>query len=268
MGRRKINTHSASYIYPYDHHRDISDDKCEGIRKRGITRVELTADIQPGDVDTKNHFNFEYENFVSLNFLDEEKRDWIDKVIPDMETHVSVCNGKRPFWMNTTFLYMSTFCFMGWPFKLLFYMSTEKTSYEFKKEFFVNVQNLPGPDDNCGDTNAPVIHGDSNAPVICGDNNAPVTVINYNIVNNAPMNSGLQQQPTDNGLPYPSKDSGLSNAQPINPGMVSTDNNLGWQKPSMEPQQEKITQKRILLHLLQIVEMNRKKLSHLLHGVE
>ena len=190
-----------------------------------------------------------------------------------METHVSVCNGKRPFWMNTTFLYMSTFCFMGWPFKLLFYMSTEKTSYEFKKEFFVNVHNLSGPD-NCGDTNAPVIHGDSNAPVICGDNNAPVTVINYNIVNNAPMNSGLQQQPTDNGLPmnpgvnpgmnlgmnpsinpgmnsgielqptgnglpYPLKDSGLSNAQPINPGMVSTGNNLGWQKPSMEPQQEK-----------------------------
>ena len=190
-----------------------------------------------------------------------------------METHVSVCNGKRPFWMNTTFLYMSTFCFMGWPFKLLFYKSTGKTSYEFKKEFFVNVQNLSGPD-NCGDTNAPVIHGDSNAPVICGDNNAPVTVINYNIVNNAPMNSGLQQQPTDNGLPmnpgvnpgmnlgmnpsinpgmnsgielqptgnglpYPLKDSGLSNAQPINPGMVSTGNNLGWQKPSMEPQQEK-----------------------------
>ena len=183
-----------------------------------------------------------------------------------MESHVSVCNGKRPFWMNTTFLYMSTFCFMGWPFKLLFYMSTGKTSYEFKKEFFVNVQNLPGPD-NVGDTNAPVIHGDSNAPVICGDNNAPVTVINYNIVNNQqPMNSGMQQQPTGNGLPmnpgvnlgmnpgmnsgielqptgnglpYPSKDSGLSTAQPINPGMVSTGNNLGWQKPSMEPQQER-----------------------------
>ena len=41
--RRRVNTHSASYIYPYDHHRDISSDKCEGIRKRGITRVELTS---------------------------------------------------------------------------------------------------------------------------------------------------------------------------------------------------------------------------------
>merc|ERR1712079_139736 len=98
---------------------------------------------------------------------------------------------------------------MGWPFKLLFYMSTEKTSYEFKKEFFVNIQNLPGPDN----------FGDSNAPVICGDNNAPVTVINYNIVNNAPMNSGLQQQPTDNGLPM---------NPAVNPGM-----NLGM-NPSMK----------------------------------
>ena len=41
--RRRVNTHSATYIYPYDHHRDISADKCEGIRKRGITRVELTS---------------------------------------------------------------------------------------------------------------------------------------------------------------------------------------------------------------------------------
>ena len=43
--QRKITTHSASYVYPYDHHTDISDDKCEGIRKRGITRVELTSGI-------------------------------------------------------------------------------------------------------------------------------------------------------------------------------------------------------------------------------
>merc|ERR1712079_997858 len=113
-------------------------------------------------------------------------------------------------------------------------MSTEKTSYEFKKEFFVNIQNLPGPD-NFGDNNPPMNSGLQQQPT---DNGLPMNP-GVNPGMNLGMNSRIELQPTGNGLPYPSKDSGLSTAQPINPGMVSTGNNLGWQKPSMEPQQEK-----------------------------
>ena len=170
-----------------------------------------------------------------------------------METHVSVCNGRRPFWMNTTFLYLSTFCFMGWPYRLLFYWTTGKTTYEFKKEFFVNLQ-----DDSSAQDFSDIIPPDNNAPII----------INYNIIN-TPTNLGMERQPTGNDLlsnppmnprmnpginlginpginlgMNPPRNSGMEpqpTAPPINPGMElqTTDNDSPWQKPVMELQQEK-----------------------------
>lgn len=213
--RKTVTTHTATYEYPYDHHRDISDDTCEGIRKNGVTRVELTADIQPGDVDTKNHLNFEFNNFVSLNDLDAEKTETITKKIPGMESHVSVCKGRRPYWMNTTFLYLSTFCFMGWPYKAIFYWSTGKTSYEFKKEFFVNLQDLQDGPDNSSSSSS-------------DDNNAAPVVVNINNIINPPppMHPGMQFQPTGcNNLPY---------NQPMNPGIMErqlSGNDLPYNPP-------------------------------------
>ena len=40
--RVRVDTHSASKEYDYDHHVDISADTCEGIGSKGVTRIELT----------------------------------------------------------------------------------------------------------------------------------------------------------------------------------------------------------------------------------
>ena len=131
---------------------------------------------------------------------------------------------------------------MGWPYKAIFYWSTGKTSYEFKKEFFVNLQDLQDsrPD-----------HSSSSSD----DNNAAPVVVNINnIINPPPMHPGMEFQPTGcNNLPYnPPMNPGIMERQlsgndlpynpPMNPGIMEpqpTGNDLPYNppmNPGMEPQ--------------------------------
>jgi hypothetical protein len=134
--RVRVNTHQATEYYAWGDCVDKSPepDSVEIIKNFKLTRVTngLNVSYTP---DAWASFAYQEEDFKKRNIRDTE---WDYRVINEIPGHIgeillhNMPDG-LPWYANPTYYWLFTFAGMGWLYRILFLLNSQKVTFDFAK---------------------------------------------------------------------------------------------------------------------------------------